>query len=396
MLFLSFQIFVLILIAGAIGVFCGWLLFAKPSKPTTSEERVDESAGDAGSIGSLTSLGAVPEDRHRRVVAELEDELESARELVLTRESDVVRLKGKLKKAVIELDRRTELLRAERQTVEALREEALRRVDVGTSGDVAAMIDVPPGGVATHSFVGSDSDQEGDTSVDDTELQVQALSAEVATAQAEMLRLAEESELAAFRLHMAESALADARSRATEAEHAVEDFRAELARLRSESAEKISSLELEASNSRLRADAATLELQELEQQLLDIQQANARMLEHTTSTIGAAKSHIQAARVSLTGQTPADIGRHHTEDRPPVTVERTPTVGLESLPGATPEMVSHLRELGVEHLADVASWSNGDIARFQEWMPEAFAELEGWPEQAHQLLMDRHLENVVE
>ncbi len=408
MLFLSFQIFFLLLIAGAIGVFCGWLLFAKPSKAKASDYDADGAAGDTGSVGSLSQFAGVPEERHRQVVGELEDELENARVLLDSREADVARLRGKLKKAVTELDRKVEQLRSERDLVEALRGDLADAQEVIDSGrpaleDSASQHLITPQPTSSHpvdlqSLITARSSEGSDdpTAVELTSAAVEAASAEVAAARSEMNRLVEEAEHAAFRLQLSERALDDARTRASDAERAVEDFRSELVRTRTESAEKISALELEASNSRLRADAATMELQELEQQLLDIQMANARLLEQTTSTIGAAKSHIQAARVSLTGQTPmaSDRTREDLQQRDDE-LEISP-VGLEALPGATPELINQLRELGVEQLADIASWNSGDLERFQAWMPEASIELATWPAEAHQLLMDRHLENVVD
>ena len=122
------------------------------------------------------------------------------------------------------------------------------------------------------------------------------------------------------------------------------------------------SLRMEASSSRLRADAAAEHLVRLQREFRAVQERSSVHLETTQAAMADLDRQLAAAHATLSDAAPQRVAE-------PSSVALDPA-GLLALPGMTEQLVEHLHDLGVDSLTDVSRWSPDDIARIAAWLPE--------------------------
>jgi chromosome segregation ATPase len=149
-----------------------------------------------------------------------------------------------------------------------------------------------------------------------------------------------------------------------------EDDRAELQAAfdqnRIENESSLSSLHVELSDARLRADAAYDALQELTQEFVSFRDSTQRQ----QTTMLALAERIDRARSTLVGRS-APL---------PPSDEEPPEDDLSRLPNMTAVLIGHLREIGVTSYSEIAAWSPADLARIGSMIGEPGPSLEarGW------------------
>ncbi len=124
----------------------------------------------------------------------------------------------------------------------------------------------------------------------------------------------------------------------------------------------LASLRMEASSSRLRADAAADHLGRLQREFRAVQERSLAHIELNRAAMDDLDRQLAAAHATLNDSNPQTL-------MDPAPSKPDPT-GLLALPGMTERLVQHLNELGVGSLVDVSRWSPDDVARIAEWLPE--------------------------
>ena len=416
MLFLVAQTFFLLVVATVIGVAAGWLIWG-------GSKRSGPAAGSA-EISTLTT------------------ELETARSDVEARGADVARLRRKLKRAVEELERHANQLEASEAQVALLSSGAgvaEMMSDPAAAGALAAtnaeLVDLRTQLAQTQAAHASVTDElarlrmehasvsdqlrfaEARAEALDSELhEVRSLASGDGERAAAALRRAGELE---HELDEAHTVIRDATARVTyleqqallwqneadrlqailddgttaQANH-VAELNAQLVSAQNEHETTAVALRTEASNHRLRADAAAEQLLRIQQEVRGLQERSSAHLEATRTVMADLDRQLAATHSTLNAASPnaaatsGNTGAGDDQTDAGLMGNVSSGTGLESLPGITPVLIHHLGELGVSSLADIARWSPDDVARITEWLPEnpgVIAEY-NWVEMARSLL----------
>ena len=375
--FLIAHTFVLLLVATAVGLLAGWLVWG-------GNVRVDHT-------------GSIDETAPSAELAELRSEVDA-------RTGDVARLRRKLKRAVEELEVHATQLDAAEDRIATL----TSSVETGTThvvedpelvAEIASLREqltfdrsarVEATGAleqlrVEHAAVRDELLQaEGRGAILDDELataRVQLGGLEDGVAAREQLAVLERD------LHEAQTLIRDAAERVTYLERQAllwqneadrlqatidENAAAEAQRLETSEREiqtllrehetALASLRMESSSSRLRADAAADHLGRLQREFRAVQERSTAHLESTRSAMADLDRQLAAAHATL------------NDENPPTFAEPASSVpdsmGLLGLPGMTEGLAQHLHELGVSSIADVAGWSSDDVERIAAWLPE--------------------------
>ena len=375
--FLIAHTFVLLLVATAIGLIAGWLVWG-------GNVRVDhpDSADDTASSAELVAL----------------------RSEVDARTGDVARLRRKLKRAVEELESHATQLDAAEERIATLTssvESGTTRVveDPELVAEIASLRDQLAFDRAAHVEATAELEQfrvahaEVLEELRVAEVRSATLDDELASARAQLggledgVAAREQVGVLERNLHEAQALIRDAGERVTYLERQAllwqneadrlqatidESAAAEAQRIESSQREvqallrahetALASLRMEASSSRLRADAAADHLGRLQREFRAVQERSSAHLESTRSAMADLDRKLAAAHATLNDGNPSTF----TEPAPS---EPDPT-GLLGLPGMTEGLAQHLHELGVSSIADVADWSSDDVERIAAWLPE--------------------------
>ena len=347
--FLIAQTFVLLLVATAVGLVAGWLIWG------------------GGKRGVATEGVALPEVHSA--------ELETLRGVLDARTNDVARLRRKLKRAVEELESHANQLEAAEAHIEAFTQSMATGEPMVVRDDVL---------IEEHANL---RDQ-----IRFADARVTTLEHELSVAREQSAAVdnhAEERErvvLLEHELNEAQTVIRDGAERVTYLEHqallwqneadrlqsVIDEGAADGARGRAESEQAaqilarehetaLSSLRMEASGSRLRADAAAEHLARLQHELRAVQERSTAHVESTRAAMADLDRHLALAHATLNDAKP------HTAE---FAASAPDLAGLFTLPGMTTSMVEHLHELGVDSLTDVSQWSVDDVERISAWLPE--------------------------
>ena len=389
--FLIAHSFVLLLIATAVGLVAGWLIWGGNLR-----------AEHAVAVATTSTSGEV---------ATLQSELDA-------RTGDVARLRRKLKRAVEELESNATDLDAAEERIAALTSlpEGVAPMlveDLELTADVAALRDQLAVDRAAH--IDATAALES-LRLDHDDLLQQVRAAEVRSAELEddlgvarsQLVGVEEGGAAREQLTMVEGELRDAQTLIRDAAERVsylerqallwqneadrlqaaidENAAAEAQRLEASEREiqvlvrehetALASLRMEASSSRLRADAAAEHLGRLQREFRSVQERSSAHLETTRAAMADLDRQLATAHATLSDAAPQTVAE-------PASSDPNPT-DLLALPGMTDELARHLQELGVHSLTDIARWSPDDVSRIAEWLPEHpdVITANGWVESA--------------
>lgn len=418
MLFLVAQTFFLLVVATVIGVAAGWLIWGGSKRSGTDTPSVD--------ISTLTT------------------ELETARSDAEARGADVARLRRKLKRAVEELERHANQLEASEAQVallssgagsaDMMSDPAAASAVAATDAELAELSELRAQLTQTQAAHASVTDElarlgREHASVNDqlrsAEARAEALESELHDVRsltsgdgdraAAAVRRAAELE---HELDEAQTTIRDATNRVAyleqqallwqneadrlqavlddgsmaQARH-VEELNARLVSVQHEHEATAVALRMEASNHRLRADAAAEQLLRMRGEVRGLQERSSAHLEATRTVMADLDRQLAATHSSLNDANPKPIassGGTATGDQTDVraTGNVAPTPGLDSLPGITAGLIDHLHELGVSSLADIARWSPDDVARISALLPESPAVIDehNWVEAARSLL----------
>ncbi len=394
--FLIAHTFVLLLVSTAIGLVAGWLVWG-------GNVRVDHT-------------GAADETASSAELAALRSEVDA-------RTGDVARLRRKLKRAVEELEAHATQLDDAEERIASLTssmETGTMRVveDPELVAEIASLRDQLAFDRAAH-VEATDALEKlraEHTSVLDELRHAEARSAtlddELATARVQLGGVedgvAAREQLAVLErdLHEAQTLIRDAAERVTYLERQALLWQNEADRLqatidenaaseaqRLEASEReiqtllrehetaLASLRMEASSSRLRADAAADHLGRLQREFRAVQERSSAHLESTRAAMADLDRQLAAAHATLNDANPSTL----TEPAP---AAPSYAAGLLDLPGMTEGLAGHLHELGVNSLADIAAWSPDDVQRIAAWLPESpdVITANDWVESARVLL----------
>ncbi len=374
--FLIAHTFVLLLIATALGLVAGWLIWG-------GNTRAEQSA-----VAATSTSG----------------ELEAARSELDARTGDVARLRRKLKRAVEELEIHATQLDEAEDRIAALTSSADGGApqlveDPELMAEVAALGEQLAFDRAAHHDVTSalaDLRAEHEDVLHQlraAEARSAELDEDLGAARAQLVGVEEgqgaRAQLAVLEgeLHEARTLIRDAAERVTYLERQAllwqneadrlqgaidENAAAEAQRLETSEREiqallrehetALASLRMDASSSRLRADAAAEHLSRLQQEFRAVQERSFVHLETTRSAMADLDRQLAAAHSTLRDGVPTMV--------PEQSSAAPDSAGLLALPGMTAQLVDHLHELGVQSLIDVSRWSTDDVARIAAWLPE--------------------------
>ena len=355
MWFFIFQSVALLSVACGFGVFAGWLFWG----------------GDAVSAPSPLATTSISDGPGMQLSSGVTGEL-------VARTADVARLRQKLKRAVVELDRRAELLVAARDEHETLQLHLDALASQLVSG--GAVVSGEPA-AADPSLVEAASASVEPASVEPASAEPPSASVEPTMASAEPAMASAEpplvepvsaEEFAALQSEIlaverlvteAESRASEANARAEAAEAEVAALRTSLASLERESEGRLAALELDLTSARLRTRAASKELSDFSTELKSLRDANATFVETTQTTM-------QDLQTRLDGAASALNGRSGHGPAPEAPISQASLYELVSLPGMTHELSAQLRDIGVQSVTDIAGWTPDDVERFQAWLPD--------------------------
>ena len=327
MWFFIFQSVALLSVACGFGVFAGWLFWG----------------GDTVSAAPSLVTPSLSEAPVMQVSSGFTGDLEA-------RTADVARLRQKLKRAVVELDRRAELLVAAREEHETLQ----LHLDALASQLVTdgALVSVEPAlvepALVEPALV--------EPALVEPALVEPVSAEEFAALQSEILAVEQ-------LVTEAESRATEANARAEAAEAEVSALRTSLASLERQSEGRLAALELDLTSARLRARAASKELSDFSTELKSLRDANATFVETTQTTMQDLQTRLDGATSALSGRS----GHDPVAEAPR---SQASLYELVSLPGMSHELSAQLRDIGVQSVTDIAGWTADDVERFQAWLPD--------------------------
>lgn len=374
--FLIAHTFVLLLIATAVGLAAGWLIWGGSLRA----ERTNAVGGTSTS-----------------------DEVQALRSELDARTGDVARLRRKLKRAVEELETHAAQLDAAEDRIAALSSSA--------DGDAPKLVEDPElmaEVAALREQVAFDRAATNDAMAALESLRVEhedalhqlsaadirsaELGDDLGAARSQLVGVEEgkaaREQLSVLEreLHEAQILIRDAAERVTYLERqallwqneadrlqAAIDENAAAEALRFETSEReiqllrehetsLASLQMEASGSRLRADAAVEHLGRLQREFRSVRERSSAHLEATRAEMEDLDRQLVAAHETFSDVAPQPV-TELASSAPDLT-------GLLALPGITEALVQHLHELGVDSLTDISRWSPDDVSRIGAWLPE--------------------------
>ena len=391
MYFLISKIAFLLLVAMLIGVVAGWLFFGKPAVRTEETDAVGE-VSDSGTTAQLAAL----------------------REELTARQEDVARLRGKLRRAAAELEKRASqvstarrahaevsahvvdleahsaMLDGERVRLQGLVDESAanptlwasqtndRQIEEAVSAkvgplqaaiaDATARFEHAERLLAESEQHSTESESKATASQErlvETEHQVQLLDRSLAETESR-LREAEQT------LRTMDEALPALRRRAEDAEALSEQIRAEAEFERVATEQRIAELKLDVSAGRLRLDAAANELSSLadgltnasQESALRARELNAR-LQTLAGQVGVVHATVSGVNASPQRNVLASGDISYASD-----VSDVARSDLASLPGMTSDLLEHMREFNVQSLREIAAWSSAVVSQYEDWLPD--------------------------
>ena len=394
MWFFIFESLALLSIASVVGVVAGFLVWGGRPAP----------------VSSAAAVGA--DQAH--LWAEINN-----------RNADVARLRHKLKRAVIELERRAQQVVAARDAHDNLlvQLDALgAQLAVAQEGLAIAGAGGPP--VEVHRLIDDTRAQFEQRLVDEREAfehqrieaaaRVTLAEQQLADAHRELERSKGEASeahgqvqdlaarLQAFEadLRQARDELSQAEAEAGESQERAQQSEQRLARVERSYEDRVASLEVDLASARLRTDVAAGELVAFRNDLGQLHDANARHLAASHSTIGELSTRLDRASAALNDRAPRPPTQHAATHAPATTTPNiaapevaspevasaemiaapleTPTPSavaidlrnIQLLPGVDRDIAGHLEELGIQSLTDIAGWTESDVERFQAWLPD--------------------------
>jgi predicted flap endonuclease-1-like 5' DNA nuclease len=386
--YLIAQTLIFLLLAMVVGVVAGWMLFGG---------------------GSTKIAESVAEQQA------LEEELTDVRELLSQRESDVTRLRGKLRLAATELEKRANqvssarrahaeianqfaeveqrfsVAEAERMRLQTLTEEAatnptLWAAEASNRNVEAAVAERN----ALHEAKLAEVTSVHERNVADITSRYEAGLVELKSKHED--RVTELSGVVADRerslselqqkLVDLEDARSDAEGKVEELNQRVDAAETEVVRVVNEAKnlerdlrQDIQQREIELSSARLRTESARNELAVISTELVEFRKRNNELLQDSHTRLSGLTGRVDTAHSILSGQTktasPSTSGTAAQATH--ATTSRMGDAGSDELlvlPGMTPEIAHHLRELEVRNLADVASWTAADVTQYEAWLPD--------------------------
>jgi chromosome segregation ATPase len=366
--FLIAQTLIFLLLAMVVGVVAGWMLFGGRSTKLAESEAEQQV---------------------------LEAEMADVRELLGQREADVTRLRGKLRLAATELEKRANQVsgarrahaelsgqfddmhlrladaEAERLRLQTLADDAVNNPTLWASEAANRNVEAA---ISTKT-----AEHKADIALlaDTHEAALSDLEKQHAERVAQLVKNVEEKEQSIVDLR---KQLVDAQDDRSDVEGKVEELNqradaaeTETVRVLSESKkletqlrQDIQQREIELSSTRLRTESARNELGVITTELADFRKRNTELLQDSHARLSGLTGRIETAHSILSGQNrkASPVGAAQGF----VAVDGVDE--LMVLPGMTPEIAKHLRELDVKSLADVASWTDADIKQYENWLPD--------------------------
>jgi chromosome segregation ATPase len=377
--YLIAQTLIFLLLAMVVGVVAGWMLFGG---------------------GSTKIAESVAEQQA------LEEELTDVRELLGQRESDVTRLRGKLRLAATELEKRANqvssarrahaeianqfadmenrlsTVEAERMRLQTLTEEAAtnptlwaaeannRSVEAAIAERNAAHETKLAEVTSIHDRNVAEMTSRYEAGLVELESKHEARVAELSGVVADRERSLTELQQ---RLVAAEDARSDAEGQVQDLNQRVDAAETEVVRVLSEAKklerdlrQDVQQREIELSSARLRTESARNELGVISTELVEFRKRNTELLQDSHTRLSGLTGRVDTAHSILSGQSKSASGASSAR----ASSTNTSDDELMLLPGMTPEIASHLRELEVRSLADVASWTAADVKQYETWLPD--------------------------
>jgi chromosome segregation ATPase len=385
--FLIAQTLIFLLLAMVVGVVAGWMLFGG---------------------GSTKIAESVAEQQA------LEEELTDVRELLGQRESDVTRLRGKLRLAATELEKRANqvssarrahaeianqfaeveqrfaVVEAERMRLQTLTEEAAtnptlwaaeasnRNVEAAVAERNALHEAKLAEVTSLHDRNVADLTSRYEAGLVDLKSKHEARVSELSGVVADRERSLSELQQKLVDL---EDARSDAEGQVEELNRRVDDAETEVVRVVNEAKnlerdlrQDIQQREIELSSARLRTESARNELAVISSELVEFRKRNNELLQDSHTRLSGLTGRVDTAHSILSGQSKtsspsAASGAGATRANASSMADAV-SDELLVLPGMTPEIANHLRELEVRSLADVASWTVADVTQYEAWLPD--------------------------
>jgi predicted flap endonuclease-1-like 5' DNA nuclease len=302
-------------------------------------------------------------------IAELQTELHDLSDRLSEREADVARLKAKLRKAVVEIERRTALA----QTARAELIDEHHRVVQGLANASVAPVNVNASALEHDDFAPSGT-RFTSAEIDDL-IQAKTASLLIQTSQLER-----RTALIQSRAEEAETRVVALKAEAAQYQAEAEST---LAKAQHDAANRILALEVDLASARQRTNVATQELVGFASEVSAIRDTNAKHLQSVHETMRDLELRLDTTKAALAGRS---LPKSPISSVVPDNFADRPT--LLGLPGMTPKLIDSLSELGVASLEDVAGWTSEDVARIQSWLPEdpAIVERNGWVAAAQEAL----------
>jgi chromosome segregation ATPase len=366
--FLIAQTLIFLLLAMVIGVIAGWMLFGGRSTKLAESEAEQQV---------------------------LEAEMSDVRELLGQREADVTRLRGKLRLAATELEKRANQVSGARRAHAELSGQFddlhLRLADAeGERLRLQTLADDAVNNPTLWASEAANRNVEAAISAKDSEYRAEI--AELESTHGAMLRDLEEANGARLSdlqkiVDDKESAIAELRKQLVSVQDERSDFEdkfhefnqrvdaaeTETVRVLTESKnletrlrQDIQQREIELSSARLRTESARNELGAISTELVEFRKRNTELLQDSHTRLSGLTGRVDTAHSILSGQS----GQSKKVPAASQGIVSESAEDLLILPGMTAEIASHLRELEVKSLADVASWTDADIKQYETWLPD--------------------------
>jgi predicted flap endonuclease-1-like 5' DNA nuclease len=366
--FLIAQTLIFLLLAMVIGVIAGWMLFGGRSTKLAESEAEQQV---------------------------LEAEMADVREMLGQREADVTRLRGKLRLAATELEKRANQVSGARRAHAELSGQFddmhLRLADAEAERlRLQTLADDAVNNPTLWASEAANRNVEAALSAKDSDHRVEI--AEIAASHEEKLRdleqanasrlerlqtVVDEKESAIVELQKQLVVVQDERSDFEDKFHElgqrVDTAETETVRVLTESKnlearlrQDIQQREIELSSARLRSESARNELGAITMELVEFRKRNTELLQDSHNRLSGLTGRVETAHSILSGQS----GQSKKSPAANQGMVSESSDDLLVLPGMTAEIASHLRELEVKSLADVASWTDADIKQYETWLPD--------------------------
>jgi chromosome segregation ATPase len=361
--FLIAQTLILLLLAMVIGVVAGWMLFGGRSTKLAESEAEQQV---------------------------LEAEMADVRELLGQREADVTRLRGKLRLAATELEKRANQVSSarrahadlsgqfddmhlrladaegERLRLQTLADDAVnnptlwaseasnRNVEAALSAKTSEHKQEIADLLGAHETKLSGLEQEHTNRLSDLTKAIDTKETQIADLQQQLVDVQDSRSDLEDKFHALDQ-------RVDVAETETVRVLTESKNLETQLRQDIQQREIELSSARLRTESARNELGAISTELVEFRKRNTELLQDSHSRLSGLTGRIETAHSILSGQ---------SKKAAPSAAQSFSSDELLVLPGMTAEIASHLRELEVKSLSDVASWTDADVKQYETWLPD--------------------------